>query len=52
MWIEKILRTVLHEAHRRQVEEIMETFGEGPESFYKAIGIEERRAAGSRPFSY
>ncbi len=34
--IEKIVAMVLHEAHRRQVEEIMETFGEGPESFYKS----------------
>ena len=32
--IEKILCTVLHEAHRRQVEETMETLGEGPEGFY------------------
>ena len=34
--IEKILCMVLHEAHRRQVEETMETFGEGPESFYES----------------
>ncbi len=33
--IEKILCTVLHEAHRRQVEEAMETLEEGPEGFYK-----------------
>ena len=33
--IEKILCTVLHEAHERQVEETMETLSEGPESFYK-----------------
>lgn len=26
---------VLHEAHRRQVEETMETLSEGPEEFYK-----------------
>ena len=35
-WIEKILCTVLHEPHRRQVEDTMETFGEGPEEFYKS----------------
>jgi hypothetical protein len=29
--IEKILCTVLHEAHRRQIEETMETLEEGPE---------------------
>ena len=34
--IEKILCTVLHEAHRRQVEETMETLEEGPEGFYKS----------------
>src|SRR5215210_7584280 len=34
--IEKILCTVLHEAHRQQVEEIMETLSEGPEGFYKS----------------
>ncbi len=34
--IEKILCTVLSEAHRRQVEETMETLGEGPEGFYKS----------------
>ncbi len=33
--IEKILCTVLHEAHRQQVEETMETLEEGPESFYR-----------------
>ena len=33
--IEKILCSVLHEAHRQQVEETMETLSEGPESFYK-----------------
>ena len=33
--IEKIICTVLHEAHERQVEETMETFSEGPEGFYK-----------------
>ncbi len=34
--IEKILCTVLHEAHRRQVAETMETFEEGPEGFYQS----------------
>ena len=34
--IEKILCTVLYEAHRRQVEETMETLGEGPEGFYES----------------
>jgi hypothetical protein len=33
--IEKILCTMLHEAHRRQVEETLETLAEGPEGFYK-----------------
>jgi hypothetical protein len=33
--IEKIVCTVLHEAHRRQVEETMETLAEGPENFYR-----------------
>jgi hypothetical protein len=32
--IEKILWTVLDEAHKRQVEETTETLGEGPEGFY------------------
>ena len=32
--IEKIMITVLYEAHKRQVEEIMETLAEGPEGFY------------------
>jgi len=31
--IEKILCTVLHEAHQRQVEETMDTLAEGPEGF-------------------
>jgi hypothetical protein len=34
--IEKILCTVLHEAHERQVEEVMETLSEGPEGFYRS----------------
>ena len=33
--IEKIIATVLHEAHKRQVEEIMDTLEEGPEGLYK-----------------
>jgi hypothetical protein len=32
--IEKILCTVLHEAHKRQVEATMDTLSEGPEGFY------------------
>jgi hypothetical protein len=32
--IEKILCTVLHEAHGRQVEETMGTLSEGQEGFY------------------
>jgi len=34
--IEKIMCTVLHEAHQRQGEETMETLGEGPEGMYKS----------------
>jgi hypothetical protein len=34
--IEKILCTVLHEAHKRQVEEAMYTLTEGPENFYNS----------------
>ncbi len=34
--IEKIISTVLHEAHERQVEEAMETLSEGPEGFYRS----------------
>jgi hypothetical protein len=33
--IEKILCTVLDEAHERQVEETMDTLSEGPEAFYR-----------------
>ena len=33
--IEKILCTVLHEAHERQVEEAMNALAEGPEGFHK-----------------
>jgi hypothetical protein len=32
--MEKIIATVLHEAHRLQVEEAMDALGEGPEGFY------------------
>ena len=34
--IEKILCTVLDEAHKLQVEEAAETLSEGPESFYRS----------------
>jgi len=34
--IEKILCTVLDEAHKRQVEETTDTPSEGPEGFYKS----------------
>jgi hypothetical protein len=33
--IEKIICTVLREAHERQVEETMDKPSEGPEGFYK-----------------
>ena len=33
--IEKIIATVLNEAHKRQVEEVMETLSEGQEGLYK-----------------
>ena len=33
--IEKIIATVLDEAHKSQVEEVMETLAEGPEGLYK-----------------
>ena len=35
MWVrmEKIIATVLREAHRLQIEEAMDTFAEGPEGF-------------------
>jgi hypothetical protein len=32
--IEKIIVTVLHEAHERQTEEVIDILSEGPESFY------------------
>lgn len=34
--IEKIISTVLHEAHERQVGETMDTLSEGPEGFYRS----------------
>ncbi len=36
MWVrmEKIIATVLYEAHRLQVEEAMDALAEGPEGFY------------------
>ena len=34
--IEKVLAIVLHEAHRQQVEETMDTPSEGSECFYKS----------------
>ncbi|HLL41331.1 MAG TPA: hypothetical protein VK357_16945 [Rubrobacteraceae bacterium] len=33
--IEKIVATVLHEAHERQREEVMDILEEGPEGSYK-----------------
>jgi alkylation response protein AidB-like acyl-CoA dehydrogenase len=33
--IEKILCTVLNEAHEQQVEEVMKTLAERPEGFYR-----------------
>ncbi len=34
--IEKIIATVLDEAHGQQVEEVMEALSEGPEGFYES----------------
>ena len=34
--MEKIIATVLHEAHERQVGEATDALEEGPESFYKS----------------
>ena len=38
MWVrmEKIIATVLREAHERQVEEAADALEEGPEGFYKS----------------
>jgi len=33
--IEKIICTVLDEAHKRQTEEVVDTLSEGPEEFYR-----------------
>jgi hypothetical protein len=33
--IEKIIATILDEAHKRQAEEVMETLSEGSEGFYR-----------------
>lgn len=33
--IEKIICTVLHEAHKQQVEETMDALSEGPKRFYR-----------------
>jgi hypothetical protein len=35
--IEKLIAVVLHEAQERQLEEVMETLAEGPESFYGTV---------------
>ncbi len=34
--IEKIIATVLHEAHWRQADEAMDILSEGPEGFYES----------------
>jgi hypothetical protein len=34
--IEKIICTVLHEAHKQQVEETMNVLSEEPEGFYRS----------------
>ena len=34
--IEKMICTVLHEAHERQVEEAMDALSEGAEGFYRS----------------
>ncbi len=33
--IEKIIATVLDEAHKKQVDEVMDVFSEGPEGLYR-----------------
>jgi len=42
---QKIIATVLDEAHKRQVEEVMDTLQEGPEGLYKRppYGLRARR---------
>jgi hypothetical protein len=37
MAVRKILCTVLHEAHKQQIEEAMDMLSEGPGGFYKAF---------------
>jgi hypothetical protein len=50
-WIEKILCTVLQEAHEQQVEEVMDAVAGRPEGFYKSYldqgqeALKARRAA-------
>lgn len=34
--LEKIIATVLHQAHERQTQEVMDTLSESPEGFYKS----------------
>ena len=34
--IEKVIVTILQEAHQRQTEEVMDTLTEGPEGFYNS----------------
>ena len=34
--IEKIIATVLDQAHKRQTEEVIDTLSEGPEGFYRS----------------
>ena len=43
--IEKIISTVLDEAHERQTEEVMDTLSEGPEGFY--VRLSPRSGSGS-----
>jgi hypothetical protein len=35
--IEKIIATVLHEAHKRQTKEVIDILSEGPESCYARV---------------
>lgn len=39
MWgrMEKIIATVLKEAHEKQIDETMDAFEEGPEDFYGKV---------------
>ena len=48
MWVrmEKIIATLLHEAHELQVEEARDVFEEGPESFYKSSPDRQRLPGG------